>query len=198
MFIAKIPLILASSSPRRKDLLNMLGLEFRIMPAPAESKPDAGETPEHYAARAAAEKAVCVQQMQTGDAAEYAILAADTIVVLHGKILGKPQDHAMALAMLRSLAGQEHTVITACHLLLGKLSEALLIKSKVQMWQMPDELLQSYAASAEPMDKAGAYAVQGQGAFMIRSINGSWANVVGLPVSEVTELLLKHHIIELK
>lgn len=145
------------------------------------------------------------------DLAGAVIIAADTVVLLDGHIYGKPKDKAMALTMLRTLAGQTHSVITGCALLHlpARLSKSLgnaaalsppeameaatfAVKSRVTLWQAPDELLQAYAANGEALDKAGAYAVQGMGAFLVQAIEGSWTNVVGLPMAE-----LLHHMLHL-
>ncbi len=213
IYVNLAPLVLASGSPRRKELLGSLGLDFSIMTSPdEEARHLAGEAPAAYAARAARQKALAarstlyasfsadvrhIAKWQPDFSAQPAILAADTIVVLAGEVLGKPANHADALAMLKRLAGATHTVFTACCLLLPDGTEdALIGKSLVSMWQAPEEALQAYAASEEPMDKAGAYAVQGLGAFLVERIEGSWSNVVGLPLTEVTRLLLKHKIIK--
>lgn len=119
------------------------------------------------------------------------IIAADTIVVLRSAILGKPRDPDHALSMLRRLAGKTHTVITGCALLSTETSRSFAVRSRVSMWRCPESLLQAYARSGEPSDKAGAYAVQGMGACLVQGITGSWSNVVGLPVAELVQALLE-------
>jgi len=197
-FHALRPLILASGSPRRRDLLRSAGLEFSIRAAPLEVTPETGEEPGHYARRAAKGKALAVLGLLADEERLAAILAADTIVTLDGRILGKPANRAEALEMLRALAGRTHTVITACALLPSGEKDALvefMAGSQVTFWDPPQGLLQNYAAGDEPMDKAGAYAAQGNGSMLLRSLSGSWTNVVGLPLSETLDALLEHRVI---
>ncbi|MDR2050474.1 MAG: Maf family protein [Deltaproteobacteria bacterium] len=194
------PLILASGSLRRRELLGSAGLAFRVLPSPAkEKKPLPGENPAEYARRTARAKAEAVLDGLGAEEAESAVLAGDTIVVLEGKILGKPASHAQALEMLRSLAGKTHTVVTACCLLFREKGESRRLEfhreSRVSMWDAPPALLLAYSAGDEPMDKAGAYALQGGGGVLIRSVEGSCSNVLGLPLSEVMECLLECGII---
>jgi septum formation protein len=199
LFYPLCPLVLASGSPRRQELLSSVGVAYSVRVSPTEAEPLPQENPAVYAQRAALGKAASVLSVLRVDGQKIAVLAADTIVVFKGHIFGKPKDHAQAFDMLQNLSGQTHTVITACCLLVknaGKLEQdCFYLQSKVTMWSPPTALLKAYAESEEPMDKAGAYAVQGSGAFMVRSIEGSWSNVVGLPLSEVVERLLEHNII---
>ncbi|MDR1126141.1 MAG: Maf family nucleotide pyrophosphatase [Deltaproteobacteria bacterium] len=195
-----VPLVLASGSPRRRELLGLLGLAFSVRLAPGEAVPRPGESGPAYAARAAREKALAVREILlvegAGQAGGAAVLAADTIVLLDGEIFGKPADYEESFAMLRRLAGRAHQVITACCLLLPEGSAATLsLTSRVTFWDAPEEALQAYARSGETLDKAGSYAIQGQGGFMVRRIEGSWSNVVGLPVSELVELMLARGLI---
>ncbi|MCL1888968.1 MAG: Maf family protein [Desulfovibrionaceae bacterium] len=197
-FHALRPLILASGSPRRRDLLRSAGLEFRIRAAPLEVTPETGEDPGHYASRAARGKAWAVLDLLAGEERQAAILAADTIVALDGRILGKPASRAEALEMLSALAGRTHTVITACALLPSGEKDGLvefMAGSQVTFWNPPPGALHNYAAGDEPLDKAGAYAAQGSGSMLIRSLSGSWTNVVGLPLSETLDALLAHKVI---
>ena len=195
MFLALQPFILASASPRRQELLRTAGIPHEVRVAPNEAAPRLGEAPADYALRAARGKALSVFSEMGNAAKRAAILAADTIVVLNERILGKPKDHAEALLMLRALAGGKHTVITACCLLAGSVEDSFYVESAVHMWQAPDELLSAYADTDEPLDKAGGYAIQGSTGFLIRSIHGSWSNVVGLPLAEVVQKLLIHKVI---
>ncbi len=198
MFTSVNPLVLASASPRRKELLGSLGLPFRIVvgdtPEPA---PWPGENPGAYATRMAQAKGRAVAAREGLE--NCAVLAADTVVALEGDIMGKPKDHAEAFAMLKHLAGATHTVFTGCCLLLpessGRAERLFSGKSLVSMWACPEEALYAYAQSEEPMDKAGAYAVQGAGAFLVSRIEGSWSNVVGLPLSDLVEVLLENGVI---
>lgn len=197
IFYALCPLYLASSSPRRIDFFNSLGLPVIVLSPPeqAEPLPIRGEEPESYALRAAAGKASAVLDLlpPSPEGSCPIVIAADTIVVLRNRILGKPRDTDEAFAMLSLLAGQTHTVITGCTLLSSRFPEprSFAVSSSVSMWACPAPLLKSYAESGEPLDKAGAYAVQGAGAFLISRIEGSWSNVVGLPLAEMIETLLE-------
>lgn len=125
----------------------------------------------------------------------YAVIAADTVVVLDGRPLGKPDSAGDAFAMLSLLAGRSHTVVTGCALLAadagGGRRATFAVQSRVSMWACPEPMLRAYAASGEPLDKAGAYAVQGKGAFLVERIEGSWSNVVGLPLAELVRELLE-------
>lgn len=195
MFHTLQPLVLASGSPRRQELLTSIGIPFSVRVPSSEETPRLGEAPEDYALRAARGKAMDVSTEMGKIAGQAAILAADTIVVLNGRILGKPKDNDEALKMLRALSGVKHTVITGCCLLAGSLEDSFYVESTVHMWQAPDELLVAYASSDEPLDKAGGYAIQGSIGFLVRSIQGSWSNVVGLPLAEVVQKLLLHRVV---
>jgi septum formation protein len=185
------------------EFLRALGLAFTVAPPPegTEPAPVAGEAPGDYARRAALDKARSVlatlDKSQSGLAALApapvpVVIAADTIVVLEGAILGKPRDAEAAFAMLSALSGKSHSVITGCAILDGAADapRVFAVESRVSMWPCPREALLAYAHSPEPLDKAGAYAVQGAGAFLVRSIKGSWSNVVGLPLAELIQELL--------
>jgi MAF protein len=160
--------------------------------------PPAGEAPTAFAERAALAKAhsVATLLLEARDHATASplplVIAADTIVVLRDNILGKPRNADDAFAMLSALSGNSHKVITGCALLSPDTFRArtFAVSSDVVMWDCPPELLRSYADSGEPLDKAGAYAVQGAGAFLIKSLHGSWSNVVGLPLAELVQELL--------
>ena len=200
VYVTRTPLVLASASPRRKDFLASLGLAFSICPSPdsVEPQPEVGEDPDAYVRRAATAKAGHVHSSLSGHVilGAAAVLGVDTAVILDGAILGKPRDAAEALAFLRQLAGKSHQVITACALFLPDGQQAVFsVSSTVRMWDAPDEVLKAYAATPEPLDKAGGYAVQGSGAFLIASIDGSWSAVVGLPLAELVRLLLEREII---
>ncbi len=188
------PIVLASGSPRRRELLTALGLEFEVCPSNAPEPPPApGERPEDYARRMARVKTMEVAVLYP----ESVVLGADTIVVradVSGPeaVLGKPADDADALAMLASLSGKEHMVVTGCCLALPGKSIPVVqaVSTRVRMRQSGEGELSAYIATGEPHDKAGAYAIQGLGAFLVESVQGSYTNVVGLPVAEVVELLL--------
>ncbi len=187
------PLILASASPRRQQFLRELGLTFSIvLPEGDEPRPKSGEAPKAYAARTAASKACRVAPACPGAA----VLAADTIVVLDGDVLGKPADPVEGLAMLERLSGREHTVITAVQAIFPDGDRAAFTcESRVRFHAWDRRALSAYARTGEPLDKAGGYAVQGIGAFLVASLEGSWTNVVGLPVAEVLELLLARKVV---
>ena len=196
MFHVTHPLVLASGSPRRQQFLHDMGLACTIVqPQGAEPQPEPGEAPAAYAARTAAHKATPVAAAHPG----CAIVAADTIVVIDNDILGKPRDAAESLRMLGRLSGREHIVITAVHLILPCAAHhAFACSSRVRFHPWPQPILAAYAASGEPLDKAGAYAIQGLGAFLVAEIAGSWSNVVGLPITELTAVLLEYGIIEIE
>ena len=189
-------LVLASHSPRRRQFLDEWGLAYRIVTGrDEEPRPCAGEAPAAYARRAARAKALAAaaaDRLADGQAARpRVLLAADTIVALDGDILGKPVDRAQALDMLRRLAGRTHEVISAV-CLLGPQDEEIVFHdvSRVGFAPWPDAVLAAYAATGEPDDKAGAYAIQGQGAVLVEAVDGSWSTVVGLPVSRLAREML--------
>ncbi len=184
------PLVLASASPRRKDLLSSLCLEFEVIPCvDEEPDPDPGELPYEYARRVSALKAKKVSRKRP----KAVTLAADTIVVIDGQILGKPQGINDAVSMLTRLSGRWHTVYTAGMILWPqrRIEESFLQESKVHILSQPQEVLRAYAGTGEPLDKAGSYAIQGIGAFMVDEIRGSYTNVVGLPLEKVVSILLR-------
>lgn len=196
-------LVLGSSSPRRRELLGSLGLEFEVCPSNApEPPPLPGEDPEAYARRMARNKTMDVAALYP----DATVLGADTIVVLPGEpgtdalVLGKPVDEADARAMLARLSGRSHLVITGCCLALPGKPEPLCfaISTEVFMRASTSEELAAYAATGEPSDKAGAYAIQGLGAFLVERVSGSYTNVVGLPVTQCASALLEHGIIDVR
>ncbi len=180
-------IILASGSPRRRTYLKEMGLSFRAIPASIEEKCALGEDPKHYIRRLAQEKALCV-------AAKYPdcwIVSADTVVCLGNKLLEKPLDKEDAVRTLMSLSGQEHIVRTALCIYHSEKSvlKMCTVSTRVIFWDYTEDIAKSYVASGEPMDKAGSYGIQGRGAFLVREINGSYSNVVGLPLCEFIEML---------
>ena len=183
-------IVLASASPRRRQFLSDMGIAFRIRPSVApESLPLPGEAPEAYVMRAASAKVAEVAAHETNAV----VIGADTIVVLDGAILGKPASPEHSLDMLRRLSGAAHTVFTACVAHIPDApAESTVAASRVVMGRYDDALLNAYLRTGEPADKAGSYAVQGLGAFLIEEIQGSWTSVVGLPVSYLVRILLKH------
>jgi len=181
-------LVLASSSPRRKEILEALGLAFEVCSAEVDESLRPGESPFDAAERLAREKAAGAAAELPPDAV---IVAADTIVVLEGRALGKPADRADAGRMLRSLQGRRHEVVTG----LAVAQEGRLVSgrdvTRVVFAPMTEEEIAAYAASGEPDDKAGAYALQGIGGVFIERVEGSPSNVIGLPVRLFAKLARK-------
>lgn len=179
---------LASASPRRQELLQQLGLRFDVRPADIIEQPQPNETAADYARRMALEKALAAQ-IKIGSSLP--VLGADTDVVLDGRILGKPRDREDGLAMLAALSNREHEVYSAIAMVQGTRSEVLLSVTQVRFGLITAEAAAQYWATGEPADKAGAYGIQGLGAQFVKGINGSYSGVVGLPLFETTELLLR-------
>lgn len=185
-------LILASASPRRRELLTQLGVSYLCDPADIDETPLASETPEDYVRRMAQEKATTVAARYP--AAKYTVLAADTTVVLDATVLGKPRDHFHGLAVLARLSGRRHSVLTAVCLQSAAGSSCELVETSVQFVSLSRETCEAYLATDEPWDKAGCYGIQGLGGAFVSSIQGSYSNVVGLPLSETWQLLVAHGI----
>lgn len=179
--------ILASRSPRRVELLAQLGVQCEIMPADIDESSLPGEEPAHYVLRLAQEKALAVAAKH-GDLGS-PILAADTTVALGQDILGKPADAREAMEMLMRLSGSIHMVHTAVAVYHAGQIRALLNSTQVEMMQVPATVLEDYIASGEPMDKAGAYGIQGRAGAWIARIDGSYSGVMGLPLHETAQLL---------
>lgn len=178
-------IILASSSPRRKELLTTAGIEFEIHVKEVDETVPEGTPPEEAAKMTAAKKAAAVAE----DFTDCVVIGADTIVVANGKILGKPKDKADAQSMLRMLSGDEHEVITGVCIIKNGKSETFAKISKVKFYDLTDEEISAYVATGEPMDKAGSYGIQGLGCRLVESIEGDYFNIVGLPVAEVCRKL---------
>ncbi len=180
-------LILASASPRRKELLELAGLDFEVVPGEVDETRRQGETPRQYVLRLAREKALAVSRDHPGTW----VLGADTIVLVDGEILGKPHSRDEAKDMLRKLSGREHRVITGFAVLKkeGGIALADAVETSVVFKEMSPDEIDWYAGTGEPYDKAGGYAAQGAGASLIREIRGSYTNVVGLPLCEVVDAL---------
>ncbi len=193
MFKTLQPLILASESPRRKQLLRSVGIEFLIEPSKAEESEDISAAPAEIAEKLALIKANSV----SADFPRHWVLAADTIVVLDNHIFGKPIDASDAARMLGELSGRVHEVITGI-CLRNRAENALRtgsVTTRVQFKQLTRAEISGYIRTKEPMDKAGAYGIQGIGAFLVKSIEGSYTNVVGLPLCETIEWLIEEEII---
>ena len=187
---------LASQSPRRRQLLEAAGFSLTIVPADIDETRQEGETPTHLVERLARQKAEATRGSLAGRATEDVLLAADTIVWTEdGDVLGKPVDVKAACAMLQELSGRTHHVSTGvCLMHLDPTAKALATRSfvettRVSFFDLTDEEIRAYVASGEPMDKAGAYGIQGRGRLLVSGIEGDWANVVGLPVARVVREL---------
>jgi septum formation protein len=184
------PLVLASASPRRRELLARTGLAFEVLPADVAEEPRAGEAPRALVERLAAEKATRVRDRLPA-APRRVVLGSDTIVTLDGEILGKPRDAEHAVGMLRRLAGRTHTVWTG--VAVAETGAAALrirsVESRVTLRAAGEAELRAYVASGEPLDKAGAYALQGEGRRLVSRVEGSETNVIGLPLEETLALL---------
>ncbi|NLJ27836.1 Maf family protein [Desulforhabdus amnigena] len=187
------PLVLASSSPRRRELLGSMGLSFEVVPSGTEEAGGEGEAPETLVVRWAEEKARVVSKMYP----DRWILAADTIVVLEGVLFGKPRDAAEAVSMLRRLSNRTHEVISGVCLLHSyrQIVYVRSVRTFVHFKELSAAEISAYVDTGEPMDKAGAYGIQGRGAFLVHSIQGSYTNVVGLPLCETLEYLMQHRVI---
>lgn len=195
-FIQKeIDLILASGSPRRKDLLESLGMRFEIIPSDVDESFLPLETPMDGVKRLAYEKAREVAENYH----HYWTLGADTVVVIDGKILGKPLDKCEAKLMLGSLAARTHEVFTGYALVNSDCMECSVTgysRSEVLIRDLSHQEIEEYIETGEPMDKAGAYAIQGLGAAIVQRVNGSYTNVVGLPLCEVARELKRLNVFD--
>ena len=180
-------LVLASASPRRKDLLAELGLPFDVRPTDVDETPRRGESPEALVARLAASKADAGARAAGPDAI---VLGADTVVAIDDDVLGKPADAAHAAEMLRCLAGQAHRVLTGVAVAVARTPIAVeVVTTYVAFRSLTADEIAAYVATGEPLDKAGAYGIQGQGGALVASIEGPYDNVVGLPLERVRRLL---------
>lgn len=190
-------IVLASASPRRRELLAQVGINFQVVPSTADETLLTDETPEEHVVRLSCAKALEVadRQAQTGRW----FIGSDTVVVRDQAVLGKPGDATEAAAMLASLSGRGHRVITgyAVHDRLSGRTLSAAVTTRVYFKDLTTREIQGYIATGEPFDKAGAYAIQGIGAFMVPSIEGSYTNVVGLPLCEVIAALEELGAVEL-
>jgi septum formation protein len=185
--MAEPDLVLASASPRRRELLDQLGARYLCDPADIDESRLPREAPAAYVERMAREKARVVAARYQGSG--QAVLAADTIVAVDEDVLGKPCDHFDGLAMLAKLSGRSHSVFTAICLHHNGSASCEVVETGVEFIQLTRELCEAYLASDEPWDKAGAYAIQGLAGAFVRNIHGSYSNVVGLPLCETWQLL---------
>ena len=188
-------IILASASPRRQQYLQEMGLKFSVQTASVIEEPVENEDPDTFVLRMAKEKAAVV----SSDSPDSWVISGDTVVCLGRKILGKPVNETHAVSLLMELAGREHVVKTAfcvCRKV-DNVSVAKVVTTRVSFADFTEAVAVAYVATGEPLDKAGAYGIQGKGAVLVKSIDGSYSNVVGLPLHELVEVLLEYEAIEL-
>lgn len=178
-------IILASASPRRKELLTVAGVDFTVIVKDVDESIPEGTPAEEAAVMTAKKKALAV----AADHPEAIVIGADTIVVIDGRILGKPTDKADACAMLRMLSGREHKVITGVCLASGNEIYVFEKTSIVRFYELSDAEIEAYVDTLEPMDKAGSYGIQGKGCTLVESINGDYFNIVGLPVASTVRAI---------
>ncbi len=180
-------IILASQSPRRRALLEQMGItDFTVLPARGQEDMSAELTPEHLVETLALNKG---REVAARTAAGNLIIAADTVVALHGEVLGKPQDEADAYRMLQLLSGETHAVHTGVAVLWDGQALCEHETTLVRFRTLSDREIRAYIATGEPMDKAGAYGIQGRGAVLVEGIQGDYCNVVGLPVCRLSRML---------
>ncbi len=177
-------LILASASPRRKELLGLFGIPFVIRVADIDETMDPHADPFDEVARVSRLKALAVERRE-----EDVVVAADTIVVCQGRVLGKPRDEAEAREMLRLLSGRDHQVMTGCTLLRGESCQSFTEVTDLHFRELSESEIARYVASGEPMDKAGAYGIQGGAALFCSHMVGDYYNVMGLPVCRLRQIL---------
>ncbi len=180
-----IDIVLASGSPRRRDLLKGLGWRFRVVVPQVDETPRLGESPVRLCSRLSAEKAASVQNLRV----DALVIAADTIVVVDGEILGKPSDKKESMEMLRRLQGRSHEVLTGIGLFWKGSMVSDVERTVVHFRALDAAAVAAYAETGEGMDKAGAYAIQGKGALLVSSIEGDYFNVVGLPLCKLGSVL---------
>lgn len=181
-------ILLASSSPRRRELLTMVGIAHEVIPADIDEAYLPGEVPLAHAERLARGKAETIAPV----APDALVIGADTIVVIGGQVLGKPRDEAHAADMLRRLSGRTHEVLTAVAVARGTRVESGVETVSVTFRELRDEEIRAYIATREPMDKAGAYGIQGYGATIVQRIDGDFFAVMGLSLVRLVSLLAKH------
>ncbi|NOR24309.1 MAG: septum formation protein Maf [Desulforhopalus sp.] len=195
MYRNRNEIILASGSPRRQQYLKEMGLSFTVRTASVREHPFEHESPEGFVLRMAWEKAVIV----SSEFPDSWVISGDTVVCLGDKILGKPADEHEAVALLMSLSGREHCVKTGFCVAHGSRRVKIVqsVTTKVHFAEFSESVARAYVATGESLDKAGAYGIQGKGVFLVKAIEGSYSNVVGLPLYELMEVLQANGIIEL-
>ena len=177
--------VLASSSPRRRQLLDLIGIAHEVRPANIDETMRPREVPRRHAERLAREKASAIAKRDP----DLITIGADTIVVVNRKVLGKPRDHADAARMLTMLSGREHMVITAVAVSRGRKLRSAVEEVRVRFRRLRDDEIEAYIATGEPMDKAGAYGIQGYGATIVERIEGDYFAVMGVPIVRLIGLL---------
>lgn len=177
--------IVASASPRRRELLSMLGFDFDMIPSEADENLPQGILPDAAVSELAQRKAMCVQKAHT----DAVVLGCDTVVALDKKILGKPHDEREAFEMLRMLSGKTHCVYTGVCITDSEKTENFCECAEVEFYELSDETIRSYIATGEPMDKAGSYGIQGLGSVLVKRINGDYFTIVGLPIAKTARIL---------
>ncbi len=193
MFITRKTLILASASPRRRRLLTDIGLKYQCIPADIDETPFASEKPIDFARRMALTKAETIAKTRP----DAYILAADTVVTIDGLIIGKPATAQEALKTLQRLQGTTHSVVTGIALLCvdDHCLENTCKTTEVEFSSYADQVLVAYISTGEPLDKAGSYGIQGKGGFLVKNIEGSCSNAIGMPMNTCVRLLLSHGVI---
>lgn len=182
-------IVLASASPRRRELLTLAGIEYKVVPSECEEILPEKITPPEAVKSLAEQKADDVYKRYPDDI----IIAADTVVALGGKILGKPKNEEDAFQMLSSLSGNIHTVYTGVCIMKNGKKDVFFSATEVEFYPLTDEEINAYIATGEPMDKAGAYGIQGKGSLLVKRISGDYFNVVGLPLAETVRRLAMHN-----
>lgn len=183
--VSECRVVLASASPRRRELLNLIGISHEVRPANIDETIRTRETPRRHAERLAREKAGAIAMRDP----DLITIGADTIVVVNRKVLGKPADAAQATHMLGLLSGREHTVVTAVAVSRGKKLRSAVEEVRVRFRRLSAEEIEAYIATGEPMDKAGAYGIQGFGATIVERIEGDYFAVMGLPLARLVGLM---------
>jgi len=186
MFEQKYPILLASGSPRRREYLERFGLQFEVASADIDESVPLGEAPMDYVRRMVVNKAEAFDLSP-----DKVVITADTLVLVEGEILGKPEDPSQVFPMLTQLNGKTHQVITGYGIFFGDQQRLREVVTKVRLKKNSVELLKAYAQTSEPLDKAGSYSIQGLGTLLVDTIDGSYNNVVGLPVEELFSDLIQ-------
>ncbi len=185
--LSEVHMILASQSPRRYELLKMISEDFSVLPATGEEVVPEGLTPAEVVRHLAQQKAQEIRSLYKGENKE-TIIAADTVVAIDGKILGKPHSGSEAFEMLTLLSGRVHSVFTGVCVISDK-ETVFAEETKVEFYELSPAEIADYIATGEPMDKAGAYGIQERGAFLVKRIDGDYYNVMGLPIGRLSRVL---------